>query len=149
MIRTKDGRQFSFRKADWFESRAPRRNDRVDFQAEGDKAAGVYFFQESDRSARPSKPASAPNSALDLGLIAAGYAIVLFASAIFDAFFNVIGLDPGDIIALFVILDILVAAAWMFGSNFRLMRWIATIFATAVTALALVFLAKHAINGPL
>ena len=37
---------FPFRKADWHESGAPRRDDRVDFEVEGDKATEVYYFQE-------------------------------------------------------------------------------------------------------
>src|SRR5208282_3690157 len=100
-IRTKDGQKFSFRKADWYENRSPRRNYHVDFQAEGETATGVCFFQKEKMAGAKAAPvaASMRMAPLDFGLIAGGYAIVFFLAAIFDAFFNVIGLDPNDIIA--------------------------------------------------
>ncbi len=148
-IRTKDGQKFSFRKADWYESRSPRRNYRVDFQPDGEKATDVYLFQKENIAADKAAQTAALRRVvpLDFGLIAGGYAIVFITAAIFDAFFDVIGLGPNDIIALFVILDILVVIAWISGSKFRLMRGLATLFAVAVTALSLVLLARHAING--
>ncbi len=149
VIRTKDGQKFSFRRADWHESRAPRRNDRVDFQAEGEMAADIYFFQNANKAAPQAARTSALKSQapLDFGLIAVGYGIVFFAAAISDVFFNIIRLDANDITGLFVILDILVIVAWISGTKFKLMRGVATLFAVAVTALALVILARHAIKG--
>ncbi len=135
----------------WYESRSPRRNYRVEFQAEGEKATDISFFQkENTADAKAAQTTSLGRPApLDLGLIAGAYAIAFFAAAIFDVFFNVIRLERNDIIALFIILDILVVIAWISGSKYKLMRGLATLFAVAVTTLSLVLLARHAINGTL
>jgi len=149
IIRTKDGQKFPFRRADWHESRAPRRNDRVDFQAEGEKATDVCFFQKENKAAPQAARTSALKSVapLDFGLVAGGYALVFLSAAIFDVFFNMIKLDANDIAGLFVILDILVIIAWISGSKFKVTRGVATFWAVAVTVLALVLLARHAIKG--
>ncbi len=150
-IRTKAGQTFSFRKADWHESRSPRRDYRVDFQAEGEKATDIYFFKKENTAGAKAAQTTAlrRSTPLDFGLIAGCYAIAFFAAAILDVFFNVIRLEPNDIIALFVILDILVVIAWVSGSKFKLMRGLATLFAVAVTALFLFLLARHAIHRTL
>ncbi len=150
-IRIKEGQKFSFRKADWHESRSPRRNYRVDFQAEGGKATDIYFYQnEKVPDAKAAQMAALkPPAPLDFGLIAGGYAIVFATAAIADVFFNVIRLDGNDIIALFVILDILVVIAWISGSKYKLILGFATLFAVAVTGLSLYVLARHAIKGTL
>ncbi len=82
-------------------------------------------------------------SDFDIGLVAGGYAIVFFATAIFDALFAVIKLDGNDMIGLFVVLDVLTAAAWIWGTKYKLMRGIATLFAVSVTALALFLFSRH------
>jgi hypothetical protein len=150
-IRTKDGQKLSFRKADWHESRSPRRNYRVNFRAEGENATDIHFFQKENIAAAKVDQMAALNRIvpLDFGLIAGGYAIVFVAATVFDTFFDAIGLDADDIIALFVIFDFLVVLAWISGSKFKLMRGLSTLFAVAVTALSLILLARQAINGTL
>ncbi|MGC2600735.1 MAG: hypothetical protein WA384_05210 [Rhodomicrobium sp.] len=150
-IRAKDGQKFSFRKADWRESRSPRRNYRVEFQADGEEATGISFFQKENTAGAKAAQTTASwrPEPFDLGLIAGLYAIGFFSAAILDVFFNVIRLERNDIIALFVILDILVAVAWISGSKFKLMRGVATFCAVAITGLFLVLLTRHAINGTL
>jgi hypothetical protein len=141
IIRTKDGKEFLFRKADWRESRAPRRNDRVDFEAGGDKAKDVYFFQEEDKAAPPpQKPAPVK---FDIGLAAGGYAIVFFSAAIFDMIFHAIDLDANDIIGLLVVLDLFTIAAWIWGTQYKLMRGIATLFAALTTLMVALLVARH------
>ena len=60
-------------------------------------------------------------------------------AAIVDSLFNVIGLDANDMIGMFIVLDLLTAAAWIWGTNYRIMRGIATVCAVAVTALAALY----------
>jgi hypothetical protein len=137
IVRTGDGKEFPFRKADWHESRAPRRNDRVDFEVEGDKAKDVYLFQEA---LPPKKPAGIK---FDVGLAAGGYGIFFFAAAILDALFDIIGLKPDDIIGLIVVLDLFTIAAWIWGTQYRLMRGIATLFAALTTLMVALLVARH------
>ncbi len=141
IVRTEDSKEFPFRKADWHESRAPRRNDRVDFEAEGDKAKDVYFFQEEDKAALPPKKAAAVS--FDIGLAAGGYAIVFFAAAIFDTIFHAIDLDANDIIGLLVVLDLFTVAAWIWGTQYKLMRGIATLCAALTTLMVVLLVARH------
>ncbi len=145
IVRTEDGKMFPFRKADWHESRAPRRDGRVDLEVEGDKATEDYYFQEQAKPAP--ETAAKGGGGLDIGLIAGGYAIVFFGAAIFDALFHAMELDANDLVALFVILDILTLAAWIWGTKYKLVRGFATLCAVSVTALALVIAARHMLQA--
>jgi len=141
IVRTKDGKEFPFRKADWRESRAPRRNDRVDFEADGDKAKDVYFFQEEVKAALPAqKPAAIK---FDIGLAAGGYAIVFFSAAIFDGLFHALDFDANDIIGLLVVLDLFTIASWIWGTQYKLMRGIATLCAALTTLMVALLVARH------
>ena len=138
------GKTYPFKRADWQERRAPRIDDRVEFEAQNDSATQVYHMAEKDRlPIAPEKLAAS----FDLGLIAGGYAIVFFMAAIFDSLINVIGLDANDMIGLFVILDLLTLAAWIRGTNYRIMRTVATVCAVAVTGLAVFILLRHMLHG--
>lgn len=150
IIRANDGEKFSFRRADWREGRSPRRNDRVDFSPDGENATDIYFFQKEKKTAPlPSKTVLESGAVLDFGLIAAGYGIIFFGAAVLDVFFNIIRLDGNDIIGLFIILDILVAVAWISGTKFKPARTLATVFAGLTTALAIIILGSHALHGAL
>jgi hypothetical protein len=87
-------------------------------------------------------PSSAASS-FDFGLIAGGYAVVFFSAAIFDGLFAILKLGPNDMVGLFVVLDILTAAAWIRGTNYKGMRGVATLFAVAVTGMAALILSRH------
>ena len=141
IVRTEDGKMFPFRKADWRESRAPRRNDRVDFEAEGDKAKDVYFFQEeAKRRHRPksprqlssilaSRPAAMPSS---------------FSRRRFSMGSSMrLDFDANDIIGLIVVLDLFTIAAWIWGTQYKLMRGIATLFAALTTLMVALLVARH------
>lgn len=141
IVRTEDGKMFPFHKSGWHESRAPQPGDKVDFEAEGEKAKDIYLFHEP----LPAKAASI-GSGFDLGLVAGGYAIVFFAAAIFDALFHALDLDANDMIGLLVLLDLLTLAAWIWGTKNKLMRGIATACAVSTTALGALLLARHALQ---
>lgn len=145
VIKSEDGKIFQFRKAHWHESRAPRRDDRVDFEVKEEKVTEIYLFQEEYKPAP--KTAVKTGISVDIGLIAGGYAVVFFAVAIFDVFFFSVGLAPNDYIALSVILDILTIAAWIWSTNYKVMRRIATLFAGSLTALELAILARHMLRA--
>jgi hypothetical protein len=139
-----DGKMYQFKRAGWQERRAPRIDDKVEFEAENDSATQIYHMAEKDRLPTAAEKIAA---SFDLGLIAGGYAIVFFLAAIVDSFINVIGLDANDMIGLFVILDLLTLAAWMRSTNYRIMRIVATVFAAAVTGLAVLILVRHTLQG--
>ncbi len=134
------GKMYPFKRADWQERRAPRIGDKVEFEVENDSATQIYHTFEKDRV--PTTPETIAAS-FDLGLISGGYAIIFFLAAIIDSLLNVMNLDANDMVGLFVILDILTLAAWIRGTNYRIMRGIATLFAVAVTALAVFILVRH------
>lgn len=146
IIRTEDGKMFPFKKADWQERRMPRPNDRVDFEAEAGAATYICYVQEKDDAA-PAKPSVKAPANIDFGLVAGGYSIVFFMAAIFDVLTNLIGLDANDMVGLFVILDLITVAAWIWGTNHRVMRGIATLFAVSVTALAVIILVRHGLQA--
>ena len=95
----------------------------------------------------PAKTTAKTGVNIDLGQIAGGFAIAFFMAAIVDSLFNIIGLDANDMIGLFVILDLLTAAAWIWGTNNKVMRGIATVCAVLVTALAVLILVRHGLAG--
>lgn len=144
-IKTEDGKLFPFKKGDWQERRMPRPNDRVDFKAPAGAATYICYVQEKD-DAVPAKTTAKAPAGIDLGLVAGGYSIVFFLAAIGDALTNIIGLNANDIIGLFVVLDLITAASWILGSNYRVMRGIATLFAVSVTGLAVLILARHSLH---
>jgi hypothetical protein len=82
-------------------------------------------------------------STLDFGLIAGSYAVIFFAVAILDGLFAVLNLGPNDMVGLFVVLDLLTIAAWIRGTNYNIMRAIATFFAVAVTGMAALIISRH------
>jgi hypothetical protein len=95
------------------------------------------------RAANPAaKPAPFKPAKFDLGMIAGGYTIVFFTVAIFDALYPLIKIDPNDMVGLIIVLDLLTAAAWIWGSENKMMRAIATLFAVCVTAMAALILIK-------
>ena len=142
IIKTEDGKLFPFKKADWQERRMPRPNDRVDFEAAAGAATYICYVQEKDGAVQAKAAANTP-ATIDIGLVAGGYSIVFFLAAIFDALTNIIGLLPNDIIGLFVVLDLITVASWIWGSNYKVMRGIATLFAVAVTGMAVFILVRH------
>lgn len=146
IIKTKDGKLFPFKKADWQERRMPQPDDRVDFEAEAGAATYICYVQEKDGAVSAKTNAKAGVS-IDIGLIAGSYAIAFFMTAIVDSLFNIIGLDANDMIGLFVVLDLLTVAAWIWGTNYRIMRIIATVCAVAVTTLAVLILVRHGLAG--
>ena len=137
---------FPFKKADWQERRMPRPNDRVDFEAPAGSATYICYVQEKDDAVSAKTNAKAGVS-IDIGLIAGSYAIAFFMTALVDSLFNIIGLDANDMIGLFVVLDLLTVAAWIWGTNYRIMRIIATVCAVAVTTLAVLILVRHGLAG--
>ena len=146
IIKTEDGKLFPFKKADWQERRMPRPDDRVDFEAEGGGATYICYVRE-EGDVLPAKTTAKTGVNIDLGQIAGGFAIAFFMAAIVDSLFNIIGLDANDMIGLFVILDLLTAAAWIWGTNNKVMRGIATVCAVLVTALAVLILVRHGLAG--
>ena len=145
IIKTEDGKLFPFKKANWQERRMPRPNDRVDFEAAAGSATYICYVQEKD-DAVPAKTTAKTPASIDLGLVAGGYSIVFFLAAIGDALTNIIGLDANDMVGLFVILDLITVAAWIWGTNYRVMRGIATLFAVSVTGLAVFILVRHSLQ---
>ena len=146
IIRTEDGKMLPFKKADWQERRLPRPDDLVDFEVEAGVATYICYRKEED-DAIPVKTAEKAVVKLDIGLMAGGYSIAFFLAAIIDVLTNIIGLDASDMVGLFVILDLLTAAAWVWGTNYRLMRGIATVCAVAVTGLAVFILLRHTLQA--
>jgi hypothetical protein len=146
IIKTEDGKMFPFKKADWQERRMPRPNDRVDFEAPAGSATYICYVQEKDDAA-PAKTTAKTGLNIDLGLIAGGYAITFFMAAIVDSLLNLIGLDANDMVGLFIILDLLTVAAWIWGTKYRIMRIVATVCAVSVTALAVFILVRHGLQA--
>jgi hypothetical protein len=146
IIKTEDGKLFPFKKANWQERRMPRPNDRVDFEAAAGAATYICYVQEKD-DAVPAKTTAKAGVNIDIGLIAGGYAVVFFMAAIVDSLINLIGLDANDMIGLFVILDLVTVAAWIWGTNYKIMRGIATLCAVLVTALAVFILVRHGLQA--
>lgn len=138
------GKMYPFKRADWQERRAPQSGDKVEFEVADDSAVQVCHQLEEDRLPTATEKIA---TSFDFGLIAGGYAIVFFFVSIVDSLMNVIRLDANDMVGLFVILDILTLAAWIRGTNFRIMRTVATVFAVAVTALAAFILLRHLAGG--
>jgi len=136
VIRTAGGRKFSFARNDWHESKLPATGDRVDFLARGKNAAKVYLFPRKDI------PAPAAQTS-DFGLIAGGFTVVFIFAIIVDVFFNILKLTPNDMAGLGVILCIFVIISWVRGTNYKLMRGMATAFVLLGTAMALPAIIKH------
>jgi hypothetical protein len=146
IIKTEDGKMFPFKKADWQERRMPRPNDRVDFEAPAGAATCICYVQEKDDAVQDKATAKAGVN-IDFGLVAGGFAIAFFMAAIVDSLLNLIGLDANDMVGLFVILDLLTVAAWIWGTNHRIMRIVATVCAVSVTALAVFILVRHGLQA--
>jgi hypothetical protein len=144
IIQTADGKMFPFGKADWRPSLLPRRNDKVEFAEKNGKAAEVNFPLGQEPAGANLRRAAA---SFDAGLIAGAYAIMFFAAAIANAFFNLIEIDANDIVGLTVILVLLTLASWIWGSGYKIMRLIASIFAGSVTVLAAIILIRHFMHG--
>ncbi|MGO8954928.1 MAG: hypothetical protein ACLPWS_18570 [Rhodomicrobium sp.] len=135
VIRMAGGLKFAFEKGDWHEIKLPAIGDRVDFQVNGKNATEVYLFPRKDR------PAAA--RALDFGLIAGGFAIVFMSAIIVDVFFNILKLKPNDMVGLGIILYILVIISWVQGTNYKIVRGMATAYVLLATALALPIIINH------
>jgi hypothetical protein len=50
-------------------------------------------------------------------------------------------------VGLFIILDLLTVAAWIWGTKYRIMRIVATVCAVSVTALAVFILVRHGLQA--
>ena len=146
IIKTGDGKMLPFKKADWQERRIPRPDDKVEFELEDGAAKYIYYTKEED-DAVPVKIAPKAGINIDLGLIAGGYAVCFFALAILDVMLGVALIDENDIVGLFVILDLITVAAWIWGTNYKIMRGIATLCAVAVTLLAAFVLVRHTLQS--
>jgi hypothetical protein len=138
------GKMYPFKRADWQERRAPRINNKVEFEVEGDSAVQILHMLEEDRL-----PTAAEKfvARFDFGLIAGGYAVIFFLVYTIDSFVNIINIDANDAVILFVILDILTVAAWIRGTNYKIMRGVATVFAVALTSFAAFILLWHILQG--
>lgn len=151
IVRTQDGKMFPFEKADWRGSLALRRNDRVEFDAEGAIARNIRFPQGQEPAGAALRKVAAY---LDYGFAAGAFTIVFLLIAVPVAILNVglsvVEIDESELVLSFisfVILDLLTAAAWIWGTSYKKMRTTATVFAVAATGLAVFILVKHALEG--
>jgi hypothetical protein len=146
-----DGEMYPFRKADWRASLAPRRKDRVEFAVEGRLAKHIRFPQGREPADAALRRIAA---GFDFGLMAGVYAVAFLVSASLVAILNVllsmVEIDESEIgilIAASVILVLLTAAAWIWGTSYRGMRTVASGVAISATGVAVFILVKNALQG--